>query len=103
MASSSSTRLIARCGSSKSRKHRSPTTPVTGLYFYDERVVDIVREMKPSPRGELEITDLNQWYLERAKLHVERFGRGYAGSTPARMNRCSRRRSSSTLWRNVRA
>src|SRR5438132_557905 len=51
---------------------------VTGLYFYDARVVDVVREMKPSARGELEITDLNQWYLERGELHVERFGRGYA-------------------------
>ena len=51
---------------------------VTGLYFYDDRVVDVVREMKPSARGELEITDLNQWYLERGELHVERFGRGYA-------------------------
>jgi glucose-1-phosphate thymidylyltransferase len=51
---------------------------VTGLYFYDERVVDVVREMKPSARGELEITDLNQWYLERGELHAERFGRGYA-------------------------
>jgi glucose-1-phosphate thymidylyltransferase len=51
---------------------------VTGLYFYDQRVVDVVREMKPSARGELEITDLNQWYLERGELHVERFGRGYA-------------------------
>ena len=51
---------------------------VTGLYFYDERAVDAVRELKPSSRGELEITDLNQWYLERGDLHVERFGRGYA-------------------------
>ncbi len=60
-----------------------PETPksnyaVTGLYFYDQHVVDVVREMKPSGRGELEITDLNQWYLERGELHVERFGRGYA-------------------------
>src|SRR5262249_13736929 len=51
---------------------------VTGLYFYDSRAVDIVRELKPSARGELEITDLNQWYLERDELHVKRFGRGYA-------------------------
>src|SRR5258708_20501224 len=51
---------------------------VTGLYFYDQHVVDVVREMKPSARGELEITDLNQWYLKRGELHVERFGRGYA-------------------------
>jgi len=51
---------------------------VTGLYFYDGRAVDVVRELKPSTRGELEITDLNQWYLERGELHAERFGRGYA-------------------------
>jgi glucose-1-phosphate thymidylyltransferase len=51
---------------------------VTGLYFYDDRVTDVVREMKPSARGELEITDLNQWYLDRGELHAERFGRGYA-------------------------
>ena len=51
---------------------------VTGIYFYDERVTDVARGLKPSARGELEITDLNQWYLERGELHVERFGRGYA-------------------------
>jgi len=51
---------------------------VTGLYFYDNRVLDIARELKPSARGELEITDLNQNYLEQEQLHVERFGRGFA-------------------------
>jgi glucose-1-phosphate thymidylyltransferase len=51
---------------------------VTGVYFYDERVIDVVREMKPSARGELEISDVNQWYLERGELHAKQFGRGYA-------------------------
>ena len=51
---------------------------VTGLYFYDNSVVDIARELKPSARGELEITDLNNVYLQRGILRVARMGRGYA-------------------------
>ena len=51
---------------------------VTGLYFYDNRVINFARDLKPSPRGELEITDLNRLYMEAGDLYVEQMGRGYA-------------------------
>lgn len=51
---------------------------VTGIYFYDERVCDLAAELKPSPRGELEITDLNNRYLQLGELYLERLGRGTA-------------------------
>ena len=60
-----------------------PTEPksryaVTGLYFYDNQAVSLTKQLKPSARGELEITDLNRRYLELGQLHVEMFGRGFA-------------------------
>jgi glucose-1-phosphate thymidylyltransferase len=60
-----------------------PTQPkskfaIPGLYFYDNRVVDIAKNLAPSPRGEIEITDVNRWYLNERDLYVEVMGRGFA-------------------------
>lgn len=61
-------------------KPRQPKSnyAVTGLYFYDSQVVELARSLKPSPRGELEITDLNTLYLQQGQLSVQLMGRGYA-------------------------
>ena len=65
---------------------------VTGLYFYDNSIIDVAANLKPSPRGELEITDVNRVYLERNQLQVERFSRGFAWldtGTPESLNQAA--------------
>jgi glucose-1-phosphate thymidylyltransferase len=65
---------------------------VTGLYFYDNRVLDVAADLKPSPRGELEITDVNRRYMEWGDLRVERFSRGFAWldtGTPESLNQAA--------------
>ena len=63
---------------SKSRNSSCPTGRSPDLYFYDNAVLDIAADLRPSARGEIEITDVNKRYLDRGKLHVVKLGRGYA-------------------------
>jgi glucose-1-phosphate thymidylyltransferase len=75
---------------------------VPGLYFYDQRAVSFTRALKPSARGEIEITDLNKVYLAMGQLQVQQLGRGIAWLEPARTNRSCRRPILSRQFRSGR-
>ena len=84
-------------------EHPASNYAVTGLYFYDERVTEFAKQITPSPRGELEITDLNRMYLDEGRLHVRTLGVATRGWTRARWTACSRRASSCARSRGRRA
>ncbi len=78
MASSNSTQPENRSGLEEKPERPKSSYAITGLYFYDNRVFELAAGLKPSSRGELEITDLNRKYLRSGNLHVEKMGRGIA-------------------------